>query len=211
MANEIDATQKTLSFFSDEVLDILFSDIQSEVDKECEKQQIVSSLESEQSVNLDDDELQSFLEQQKNCNTQKKTLPDLRTWYRWCKGIKESRKIEDIPPKELDRLLGHFYCKVRSATGSLYEPSTLTSIQRSLDRHLTKDHHKPYSIIRDVEFSSSQQLLTASKKMRALSKLSLVNGIRRLALDPTLAHLSLKCGAHQKNQTAVPCYSLRII
>ena len=58
-------------FFCDELLDILFSDIQSEVGKKCEKQQIVSSLESEQSVNLDDDELQSFLEQQKNCNTQK--------------------------------------------------------------------------------------------------------------------------------------------
>ena len=95
----------------------------SGVDKECGKQ-IVSSLESEQSVNLDDDELQSFLEQQKNCNTQKKTLSDLRTRNRWCKGIKESRKIEDIPPKEMDRLLGHFYCKVRSAKGSLYEPSS---------------------------------------------------------------------------------------
>ena len=46
MANEMDATQKSLSFFSDKVLDILFSDIQSEVDKECEKQ-IISSLESE--------------------------------------------------------------------------------------------------------------------------------------------------------------------
>ena len=75
------------------------------------------------------------------------------------------RKIEDIPPKELDQLLGHFYCKVRSGNGNLYEPSTLISIQRSQDRHLTKDNHKPYSIIRDVEFSSSQQLLTASKKM----------------------------------------------
>ena len=30
-----------------------------------------SSLENEQSVNLDDDELQSLLEQQKNCTTQK--------------------------------------------------------------------------------------------------------------------------------------------
>ena len=29
----------------------------------------------------------------------------------------------------------------RSASSSLYEPSTLTSIQRCLDRHLTKDHH----------------------------------------------------------------------
>ena len=60
MANEMDATQKSLSFFSDNVLNILFSDIQSEVDKECEKEQIGSSIESEQSVNLDDDELQIF-------------------------------------------------------------------------------------------------------------------------------------------------------
>ena len=109
MANEMDAAQKSLSFYSGEVLDILFFDIQSRVDKECEKTQIGSSLENEQSVNMGDDELQNFLEQQKNCNTQKKTLSDLKTWYRWCKGIKESRKIEDIPPKELDRLLGHFY------------------------------------------------------------------------------------------------------
>ena len=54
---------------------------------------------------------------------------------------------------------------MQSATGSLYEPSTLISLQRSLDRHLTKDRHKPYNIIRDMEFSSSQQLLTVSKKM----------------------------------------------
>ena len=52
-----------------------------------------------------------------------------------------------------------------SAKGSLYEPSTLTSIQRNLDRHLTKDHHTPYSIIRDVEFSSFQQLQTAIRKI----------------------------------------------
>ncbi len=50
--------------------------------------------------------------------------------------INEKQKIENIPPKELDRLLSHFYCKVRSASGSLYEPSTPTSSQRSLDRQL---------------------------------------------------------------------------
>ena len=58
-------------------------------------------------------------------------------WYRGCKGINKI-KIENIPPKELCRLLGHWYCKMWSASGSLYEPSTLTSIQRRLDRHLTK-------------------------------------------------------------------------
>ena len=71
MASEMDTAQKSLSFFSDEVLDTLFSGIQSGVEKDYEKQQIGSSLENKQSVNLDDDELQIFLEQQKNCTTQK--------------------------------------------------------------------------------------------------------------------------------------------
>ena len=89
----MDTAQTSLSFSSDDVLDILFSDIQSGVDKECEKQQIGSSIENEQSINLDDGELQSFFEQQKNCITQKKPLSDLRMWYRWCKGIKKAEKL----------------------------------------------------------------------------------------------------------------------
>ena len=41
---EMDTAQKSLSFFSDEVLDTLFSGIQSVVDKDFEKQQICSSV-----------------------------------------------------------------------------------------------------------------------------------------------------------------------
>ena len=48
------------------------------------------------------------------------------------------RQIGGIPPTELNRLLGHFYCKVRKNDNTLYEPNTLTSFQRSLARHLTK-------------------------------------------------------------------------
>ena len=86
MANEMDTAQKSLSFFSDEVLDTLFSGIQSGVDKDFEKQQIGSSLKNDQSVNLDDDELQSFLEQQKNCTTQKENSLQLE---RGIAGAKE--------------------------------------------------------------------------------------------------------------------------
>ena len=184
MANEMDTAQKSLSFFSDEVLDTLFSGIQSGVEKVYEKQQIGSSLENELSVNLDDDKLQIFLEQQKNCTTQKENALQLKNAVRQCKGIIESQKIDDIPSKELDRLLSHFYYKVRCANGSLYEPSTLTSIQRSLDRHLPKDHHKPYSIKRNVELSSSQQLLKANKKM--LKKEG--NGNKSKASQPLHSH-----------------------
>ena len=40
MANEMDTAQKSLSLYSDEVLDTFFSGIQSGVEKDYEKQQI---------------------------------------------------------------------------------------------------------------------------------------------------------------------------
>ena len=79
-------------------------------------------------------------------------------------SVNERRKLSEIPPPELDRLLGHFYCKVRKADGSTYEPDSLTAFQRSIDRHLTKDLHKTYSVIRDVEFASSREKLKAACK-----------------------------------------------
>ena len=109
--------QSSVSFYSNEIIEYLgLEKEQGQIEEQNDAK------ENEQSVNLDDEELQMFVEQQKNKNTKGKTDPDLRTWYRWCKSIKEVRNIEDIPPAELDRLLGNFYCKVRSANGSLYEP-----------------------------------------------------------------------------------------
>ncbi len=56
VANVMDADKKSFdSFFSDEVIDNLFSDIR----RECERH------DSEQSVSLDDEELQKFLEEKK--------------------------------------------------------------------------------------------------------------------------------------------------
>ncbi len=105
-----------------------------------------------------------FVDQQKKCNTKKKTISDLRKWYGWCESVGECRKVGKIPPAELEILLGHFFCK-RKSDDSLYEPDTLTSFQRSLDRHLTQEFRKPYSIIRDTRFSSSREKLKAARKM----------------------------------------------
>ena len=46
----------------------------------------------------------------------------------------------------------------------MYEPDTLSSFHRSIDRHLTKDLHKTYSIIRDTQFAPSREKLKASRK-----------------------------------------------
>ncbi len=78
----MDAAKKSFDFFySDEVIENIFSNIRGGIERECERQEIPPScsIESEQSVSLDDEELRKFLEEQKNCNTQNKTLPDLRT------------------------------------------------------------------------------------------------------------------------------------
>ena len=77
---------EVLLLFSDKVLDTFFSGIQSGVEKDCEKQQIGSSLQNEQSGNLDDEELPSFLEHQKNCTTQKENFLQLE---RGIAGAKE--------------------------------------------------------------------------------------------------------------------------
>ncbi len=103
VANVMDADKKSIDsfLFSDEVIDNFFSAIQGGLERECgEKTEgSSSSTDSEQSVSLNDEELWKFLEEQRNSNTQKKTLSDLTTWYHWCKGINEKRKIENILPK----------------------------------------------------------------------------------------------------------------
>ena len=41
---------------------------------------------------------------------------------------------------------------------------TLTSIQRSIDRHINNKLNKPFSIIRDIEFAKSRESVKAARK-----------------------------------------------
>ncbi len=58
----------SIFFNSDEVIENIFSNIRGGVERECERQEVLPScsIEGEQSVCLDDEELQKFLEEQKN-------------------------------------------------------------------------------------------------------------------------------------------------
>ena len=69
------------------------------------------------------------MDKQKNINTKRKTAGDIRKWYQWCENNSEKRKLNELTPGELDRLLGHFFVSVRKSDGSVYEPDTLTSFQ----------------------------------------------------------------------------------
>ena len=112
---------------------------------------------------LNDEKIGNFIEQNKNTNTAKKTKSDLNVWKRWSSTISEKRPIEDIPPNELDRLLCHFFINVRKQGGTEFEPSTLTSFQRSFGRHL-RDAGKHYCLFNDKEFAKSRQTLESKRK-----------------------------------------------
>jgi len=103
------------------------------------------------------------LQEQKSKNTQYKTKSDLNAWTKFCESLKESRAIEDIPANELDLLLSKFFISVRKQNGTEYEPGTLSSFQRSFQRHL---HEKGslINILKDNEFSKSREVLAAKRK-----------------------------------------------
>ena len=45
---------------------------------------------------LDDAVAEDFIEKNKAANTVRKSISDLNVWYRWCAGVNESRKLEEL-------------------------------------------------------------------------------------------------------------------
>ena len=58
---------------------------------------------------LDDAVVENFIEKNEATNTVRKTISDLNVWYRWCAGVNESRKLEELTPSELNHLMSHFF------------------------------------------------------------------------------------------------------
>ena len=126
---------------------------------------------SNEETQLDDSEISSFIEANRNRNTTKKTKTDLNVWsrrYNSQNSINERRPMEDIPPEELNSLLAHFFIKVKKLNGEEFEPGTLTSFQRSFDRYLRK-HGMNYNIIQDKIFESSREALESKRKKLRLT------------------------------------------
>ena len=107
------------------------------------------------------EELQKFVQEQKSENTVKKMSSDMKCFYRFLGEINKTNvQILDLPPEELDHLLGKFfnYKYVRKINGEEYEPSTLTGLQRSIQRFLS-DSGSKMDILRDDEFAFSLKLI----------------------------------------------------
>ena len=140
--------------------------------------------ESDRFRDVTDADINSFLQEQLNKNTSKKTKSDLKIFQLFLKSKHdEKRNIEQIPPQELDRYLSFFFLsatKEKQTNGTFeYEPSSLKSIQQSISRHL-KDNEYGCNIITDDEFHKSRQTLSA--KFKNLKSLGIGN--KSNAADP---------------------------
>ena len=114
-------------------------------------------------VENDAQEIQQFIERQRSENTTLKTTYDMNVWQRFCESVEEGRKLQNIPTDELNTLLCKFFMTVTKKNGDVYEPSSLTSFQRSIQRQLTYSDSTT-NIITDPEFNKSREVLLARKK-----------------------------------------------
>lgn len=95
------------------------------------------------------------------------------TLERWLwRTHEESRRVETLPPMELDTYLTEFFSVLKKPTGDDYDPHSFKGFPTNLDRFL-KEHSYPVSIKKSSTFSNSQsayrvrfQELTKSAQIR---------------------------------------------
>ena len=96
---------------------------------------------------------QSSLIQEKYHVTRLRTFAKLN-------GYQEN--FEDFDTEDLDSLLRHFYNNLSKENGESYSCASLLCIRAAISRHLSNSpHNKPYNLIEDRQFLSSNNMLKA--------------------------------------------------
>ena len=106
---------------------------------------------------------QKYILTQRPENTVKKSEYDLHVCKRFFLEVGETRKIEEIPADELNILICQFLIEIKKKDGGSYEPATLQSFQRSLQRYLN-DKKSKLNVLEDLEFLKSREVLLSKKK-----------------------------------------------
>ncbi|XP_078678707.1 uncharacterized protein KIAA1958-like [Branchiostoma floridae x Branchiostoma belcheri] len=105
----------------------------------------------------------TYIEQQKNPNTKRKTESDIQHFLLFLGANGEERRPEDISAAELDERLGMFFLGIRKDNGEDYEPDSLTSKHRSIARYLREKGYQE-DILVDKTFAHSRECLVAKRK-----------------------------------------------
>ena len=112
---------------------------------------------------LSNQEIKKFIMSQQQANTVKKTTYDMNVFQRFLNERGEKRKVVAIPPEELDSLLCNFNITAKKKDNSEYEPDTMSSFSRSIQRFLD-DNNAKVNILKDEEFKVSREVLKSKRR-----------------------------------------------
>ena len=87
----------------------------------------------------------------------------MNVFQRFINECGEKRKLLEIPPDELDKLLCNFYINAKKKDNSEYEPDTMSSFSRSIQRYLD-DNNTKINILKDEEFKVSREVLKSKRR-----------------------------------------------
>ena len=110
---------------------------------------------------LDVDELTA---QPENKNTKKKMMYDMNIVLKFLREVQnKERKLENIPPEEVNIYLSEFIISARTKKGEWYEPSSLRGILSRVDFYLTRGEYEK-RLFTDPEFMRFGDTLKAMQK-----------------------------------------------
>lgn len=121
-------------------------------------------LEMDRFTSSSSTDIEKFIANSKNQNTERATNKWMNVYKEWAKLRGKEENIEVLPPHELDIILQSFFAELKKKNGSDYEPNSLNSAQTSIDRYLKNKGYK-ISILRDREFLTSRSVLEGKARM----------------------------------------------
>ena len=83
----------------------------------------------------DEDDFDNFTHGQQAENTLKGNQYASNTLVRFMASMNKTRSIQSIAVDELDKILCKFFMTIKKKNGGDYEPDSLTTIQRGIQRH----------------------------------------------------------------------------
>lgn len=113
---------------------------------------------------MEDDMINKFIESSKASNTKYGDNMSYNQMKRFLVSVNESREVEDLPPEILSQNICEFFMNVKKQNGSEYEPDSLSTIYRGLNRYLQTKNYG-YDIIHHELFNNCKRVLKAKRKL----------------------------------------------
>lgn len=106
-------------------------------------------------------DLRRYVSKNKNASTERKTKSTVKRFQDFVEseGFKE-KNLEEFDTTQLDALIGNWLMTAKKDNGDNYEPDTLTSMHRCIDRYLTEANYK-HSIVTSPLFDMSRKVIVS--------------------------------------------------